>query len=60
MVYAAPGAAARLEVAFAWLAGRNGSRRVALGGPVIFGTVDASRRFQRAGRTSGARCLAGQ
>ena len=35
-------------MAFAGLVGRNGSRRVALGGPVIFGTVDASRRFGRA------------
>ena len=60
MAHAAPGAAAWREVAFAGLVGRNGSRRVALGGPVIFGTVDASWRFRRAGHTSGRLCLTGQ
>src|SRR3974390_198285 len=44
-----PGAAARREGAFAGLVGRNGLRRGALGSPVIFGTVDASRLFRRAG-----------
>ena len=36
-------------MAFAGLVGRNGLRRGALGSPVIFGTVDASRLFRRAG-----------